>query len=1168
MGFNFNFLKKAAHDVGHGVATVARGDTKPGDGAFGFLDNLAQSEQKVKQGLQKKTGGTNTPSEKVAKFAVDTARSVPRGVLEVGQTLTQPITHNPSINPADLGPVGKFVLGDKPVTTSTQSAKDFTASLPGHHNLPTPVAFPVGLALSSPIFGGKKNITEQLVKADTVEKVKKLIPGVEDAKAQAIASQKDPHVIENIVKGGNKVPSPAPVPPAKPTPSEGANAAGQGEAINKHLQTIRNADSTTPELQEAIKGMKQTHEMRSTQKLSDEARANVEKDYTGSLTKVLTAEKPSDKEVALGEHLIVKAQQEGRIGEAANVAEHLDNKLRESGRTVQAASIISRLSPEGQLLVATRQIRKAREVNPNNITREKNTAEQIQNELEATKLDKKAVRQTVNDVAKEPPTVGEQVAKNVAREVTPKVKQQADELVKELTKKIKQEHLEPKTSTPRPATDILKEVFSRNKEAQAAFPEAQRILEEKFKGNENALNALGQFFNSKLGLPAASSTINRSIQEQLKKNGNRVADIIHKSHVEQGQSVDEVAKALTAEGFDEQSAKTLATEVTNRLNKQLSEAKKSKLESLSKSVKSKNQPTYMEKISKLSNLGALDKQDYIHLARAKLNLPHLSTETAGKISELAQKLQGLPEGHDKYAVVREIQHLIGKEIPRTKGDLLKEFVGLPRTIMASGDFSFGGRQGLVYATSHPVKFAKAWPKQFEYFKQAFKGSDSEAYDTMMADIRNHEDHGLLEKYGKLLDPTGHDVSHRNEQFLSSDLAEKIPGIGKLVRGSNYAFTGLHNYLYANQFYGMVEHLKYAGIKPSEHELTQIAEAVGTALGRGGKKGGFTENHAGFFTTVLFAPRLIASRLNVMNPAYYIRLKGPARQEALRGLLGLSAFAGSVLGLAKLAGADVSTDPRSADFGKVKVGDTRFDVLGGFTQYIRLGTRLSTGQSINSTTGAQTEAGKGLVGSRLDIASNFIQGKENPSVSFVTDMLKGKDISGNSIYNAKGVTQEVASRFIPLLAQDINDLRTHKNSAGLGAGVAGLFGTGIQTYGLQDEPTTDKQKKYIDKLKKSGADPQQIKADENFFRFLKVGAGTKQNVTADIDKALRAKDTQKAQKLADDYNKKLSSSLQPWIKQYGSQSSHSYVNQDLLDAYHSRQISPSYVMTHLKNISKE
>lgn len=48
--------------------------------------------------------------------------------------------------------------------------------------------------------------------------------------------------------------------------------------------------------------------------------------------------------------------------------------------------------------------------------------------------------------------------------------------------------------------------------------------------------------------------------------------------------------------------------------------------------------------------------------------------------------------------------------------------------------------------------------------------------------------------------------------------------------------------------------------------------------------------------------------------------------------------------AKAAGMEVEVDPRSSDFGKIKVGDTRYDIWGGFVQYVTLISRLATGET--------------------------------------------------------------------------------------------------------------------------------------------------------------------------------------------------------------------------------
>lgn len=1050
---------------------------------------------------------------------------------------------------------------------------------------------------------GPEDSIGKLAKATTVKEVKDIIgdriPGpVVEHIAPALAKVDSPHAVSEIIARESPqepgappprtvAPPPPEVPqttesnvPLPPTPTEALESQTPGKQ-RAFLETVQNSKNSSEELVKGAKELNQHYEAKANQALVDKAQKSVSEDPHGALADVLSAENPNDQQVTTGIELMRQAQKEGTpegIQRAVNIADHLDIKLRESGRAVQAASIYDKLSPEGILQLAAKRVGKARE-KAGKGKKEAETVQQIKDAVESARPQqdlKDAIRGAVKDISNNqgkldlgglegPPqavdSTGRQLAKNVEKAALPEVKKKADTLVQELTKKVKQEYLDPKVTVKRSPTEVLKEVFGRTDEAHEAYPLAQHILRDKYKNVPTMLKALDKFFGSELKLPAADSTINNAIKEHLAKNQTKISEVIEKSWNEQKRSVSEVSDSLVKEGFDKPSADVLAREVNKRLEQQVSDAKGRALNRLAQDAKPNAQKTYLEKINKLSNLGALDQSDYLHIARAKLNLPSLSTENATKITELSQKIQGLPEGHDKYATVRQIQNLIADSVPKSKGAVASEIAGLPRTIEASGDFSFGGRQALAYATAHPIKFAKAFPEQFTYFKQAFNNKDSEAFDAMMADIRNHEDFNWLQKSPlAITEPTGHSSSIREEQFMSSGLGEKIPGLGKLISGSNYAFTGLANSLRANEFYGQLEHARFAGREIDQKLVDDLAKVINNGTGRGDL--GRFEKAANSLVTVLFAPRLIASRLNMMDYRYYKNLDPIARKEALRQLAGLSAFAVGILGTAKLAGLDVGTDPRSADFGKIRVKDTRIDLLGGFSQYIRLGSQIGTGHKINSTTGADTELGKGFAGSRLDVLYNFIQNKENPTVSFFSTELKGKDVSGNSIYNAKGQLTQLGSKFIPLIIQDMHDLVTHPNSVGPAGIIPSVFGAGIQTYGAQDEPISGNPKKFLDQQKQQGASKDEIKADMSFFQNLKIASGRNQNVSDQINAALKDRDINKAKSLADDYNKKIDEAVSKWQSQ-----NNQYEKPFLIKEAQSAKIKPSGFGARIKNLQK-
>jgi hypothetical protein len=145
-----------------------------------------------------------------------------------------------------------------------------------------------------------------------------------------------------------------------------------------------------------------------------------------------------------------------------------------------------------------------------------------------------------------------------------------------------------------------------------------------------------------------------------------------------------------------------------------------------------------------------------------------------------------------------------------------------------------------------------------------------------------------------------------------------------------------------------------------------------------------------------------------------------------------------------------TDPRNADFAKIRIGNTRMDILGGFQQPIRLLAQLEQKKIISSTTGDPLSLGPQGPGavSQRDILMRFFEGKLAPTPSVINDWFKGTNFQGQPFSWKK----EMVQHMVPLLAQDAADLY-HQPPAGLGGLAAatagygvGAFGIGLQTYG--------------------------------------------------------------------------------------------------------------------------
>lgn len=388
-------------------------------------------------------------------------------------------------------------------------------------------------------------------------------------------------------------------------------------------------------------------------------------------------------------------------------------------------------------------------------------------------------------------------------------------------------------------------------------------------------------------------------------------------------------------------------------------------------------------------------------------------------------------------------------------DMTIEVLNVPRTIMSSMDFSAPLRQGLVASVAHPTIAGKAF---IEMFRQAVS---QKRFDRWFQDVRESDEWPIMEQSGLYVaDPHDYKLSAKEEQFMNN-LAEKIPFIGKLIKGSERAYVSYLNKMRVDLFQQGADVLESMGMtfENSQEEYEGLASFINNSTGRGklAKIGSVSlEDAAPVFNSIFFSPRLIASRLSLLNPMYYAKLPKYARIMALKDMSKFVGFGVSMLYLLKAAfGCEdnctdckncikVETDPRSTDFGKLRIGNTRYDVWGGFQQYARIIAQMASGQSKSATSGKINDIdGKGLFGKdRADVLGSFVRGKLSPIPATILDFAAGRNIIGEPM------TLEAAAErnLLPLIYSDVKDAIKEDGAKALfTVGLPATFGVGVNTY---------------------------------------------------------------------------------------------------------------------------
>lgn len=375
------------------------------------------------------------------------------------------------------------------------------------------------------------------------------------------------------------------------------------------------------------------------------------------------------------------------------------------------------------------------------------------------------------------------------------------------------------------------------------------------------------------------------------------------------------------------------------------------------------------------------------------------------------------------------------------GQNVSDVLNIPRSILSSGDLSAPFRQGL-FLIGKPVRFTQAFGSMFKQFVS------EKAHQVAIEGIKNRPTYPVMRDAGLAITDTGGMIAHREERFMSN-LAEKIPIIGRIVRASGRAYTGFLNKLRADVFDDMLlKAQNTVGVTPERTK--QMASFINAASGRGdlASFGRSSEILNGIF----FSPRLMASRVQllrqVIDPVFIARQDPFVRKEAWKTLLSSASILGTMGSLAVLGGAKMSTDPTNADYLKVRVGNTRYDLGGGLTQYVRLMAQIAFGKVTSSTTGKVTKLGEGYKPfTDVDLITRFLQNKENPLFSLMMEtpsLLRGN--AKNAIGQPTDIPTEVRDRVIPLIGQDIRDAMAEVGPVGIfSAGVPSAFGVGVQTY---------------------------------------------------------------------------------------------------------------------------
>lgn len=313
---------------------------------------------------------------------------------------------------------------------------------------------------------------------------------------------------------------------------------------------------------------------------------------------------------------------------------------------------------------------------------------------------------------------------------------------------------------------------------------------------------------------------------------------------------------------------------------------------------------------------------------------------------------------------------------------------------------------------------------------------------------------LRGQQGGLFDTAG--VGQSEEAFQAGPMIEStlqkggLPGraLAGGFRASERGFQNFLDNMRLDVFSGMVKkgeaQLASQGKNVVTHgpEFQNLYAKAAEYSNKGTGRGTPPTAAAPLMAKIFWSPRLMAARLGHMKDiaTWWTRTDIPpvVKRKMYGDAVAAVGTGMATLYAAQQAGAEVNLDPDSADFGKIKVGNTRFDIWGGYQQPVRALLRIGAYSPENRAAKQATPT---------DIATQYFRNKLSPVPSAFWDALDPR--FGQTRTEAVG--SDLAP--VPLIGQDVweaiqqNPSLTPEQKAALAlsAGGSAFFGAGVNSY---------------------------------------------------------------------------------------------------------------------------
>lgn len=348
-----NFLHKIGQKLTSGIQEVREGfpTFKKEEPVF-KIDLDAEASKVISNRPVQKNIGTSpeTIKQGIKKVAVETLRAFPRegagAVLEgAGRILGTELELRPQDSP--FPGLARVVFGDEPVRSISRQGQEVLESAgvetktAERFGLPLGVAFVVGDLL--PGGQGKKLIVERIAKITDATTIAKHLKGLGVADS----------LIDDAAKNLARVSQAGEVSNSLDDLLEQTSKLVKERGF---ITTVKEAPQTAEKVRQEVRGF---YEPITNKQIVEEAQQLIKTNVDEAIRIAKSPEPATARSNAIAQELIVQFQNQKRFQDAIDIVETTAQKATSQGQAIQALSLYNKLTPEGVLRFAQRQIDRA-----------------------------------------------------------------------------------------------------------------------------------------------------------------------------------------------------------------------------------------------------------------------------------------------------------------------------------------------------------------------------------------------------------------------------------------------------------------------------------------------------------------------------------------------------------------------------------------------------------------------------------------------------------------------------------------------------------------------------------------------------------------------------------------------------------------------------------------